>query len=152
VRRASTLLAVAVLLTAAFAGLVVAIGAPTPPAAHADGPALTLVHQSSITVASGATVTFTVAVPPGVDLVALTGPAAPPAEVGVTAWKPIDVADAAATNVSTRQRLSDAVAGKLRTAIAAATIPVAGLVDPATGELVVPRGTTRRRPSRWASA
>ncbi|MEO5900747.1 MAG: DUF6049 family protein, partial [Ilumatobacteraceae bacterium] len=124
------------LLSATFAvavGLASTTIASNAPAAHADGPALTLVAQSALAAAPGTVVTFTVAMPPGIDLTALADPAAPSATVGVTAWKPID----ANKNDDTRVRMTEAVAGKLGAAVAVASLPLATLASPATGQLAI---------------
>jgi hypothetical protein len=101
---------------------------------HADGPALTLVAQSAVGVAPGTTVTFTVAMPTGVDLAALGDPGAPVATVGVTAWKAID----ANKTEDTREKMNDAIAGKLGAAVGATSLPLAALASPTAGQLQIP--------------
>ena len=131
-KRLSALAAAAALL-----GLVVVLltpGAARP--ARAEGPALTLLDQSAVTVTSGEALAFTVAVPSGVDLAALADPAAPEAEVGVTAWTPID-GQIPNAPPSIRDRLADAAAGKLRSAISVANVALTALPSPAAGQLTV---------------
>lgn len=129
-RRIVALLSATFAVAVGLAGTSVARGAR---AAHADGPALTLVAQSALAAAPGTAVTFTVAMPPGIDLTALADPAAPAVAVGVTAWQPID----ANKKDDTRVRMTGAIAGKLGSAVAVASVPLAGIASPAAGQLAI---------------
>ncbi len=116
----------------------VASTAHTTFASRADLPALALVDQDHVTVAPGATVAFTVAVPAEVTAALTANPASAPAEIDVVAAAPIDSPAAANGQTDTRQRLADAVAGKLPVAFSSTSIPLAGLVSPAAGQVTVP--------------
>jgi hypothetical protein len=101
-------------------------------------PALTLVDQDHVTVAPGGTVTFTVAVPADVGAAVAANAVASPAEIDVVAYAPIDSPAAVNGQTDTRQRLAEAVAGKLPVAFSSTSIPLTALTSPTAGQLTVP--------------
>ena len=126
-------IAVAVLVIAAPAGA----QRVERPVARATPPSLTLVAQDHVSVAPGNTVTFTVAVPAGVDLDALVDPAST-ATLVLTTYAALEQSQPPnSLPLDNRARLAAAIAGTLPPTLHEVAIPLNTLTRPAGDELSV---------------
>lgn len=134
-RRWRAALAIAVALVVTPAVHVRAAGGPDSPKGD-DTPELTVVDQDHVSAGAGTTMTFTVAIPEGVDAAALADPAGT-AAIQLTTFTPLERWQSSSSLLDIRGRLQAVLDGKLPPTQGTIAVPTATLVRPAADELAV---------------